>query len=44
MNKKIAAIFSVFIILVFIGYMIFDTSKSEGPDNESTAFDNSNLS
>jgi hypothetical protein len=36
MNKKFAAIFSVVIILVFIGYMIFDTAKSEGPDTAST--------
>jgi hypothetical protein len=36
MNKKFAAIFSVLIILVFIGYMIFDTAKSERPDNSST--------
>jgi len=40
MNKKIAAIFSVLIILVFIGYMIFDTSKSEGPDSGSASFEN----
>jgi hypothetical protein len=30
MNRKIAAIFSVFIILVFIGYMIFDSTRQEG--------------
>ncbi|MEI8226278.1 MAG: hypothetical protein WCG82_10155 [Bacteroidota bacterium] len=30
MNKKIAAIVSVFIILVFIGYMIFDSVRPEG--------------
>ena len=40
MNKKFAAILSVLIILVFIGYMVFDTSKSEGPDNSPTAFEN----
>jgi hypothetical protein len=40
MNKKIAALFSVLIILVFIGYMVFDTSKSEGPDDSKSTFDN----
>ena len=30
MNKKIAAIVSVLIILVFIGYMIFDSIRPEG--------------
>jgi len=29
MNKKFAAFFSVLIILVFIGYMIFDTTRPE---------------
>jgi len=32
MNKKIAAIFSVVIILVFIGYIIFDTARPERSD------------
>ena len=40
MNNKFAAIFSVLIILVFIGYMVFDTSKSEGPDNTASEVDN----
>jgi len=40
MNKKIAALFSVLIILVFIGYMVFDTSKSEEPDNSQSALEN----
>ncbi len=40
MNKKLAAIFSVLILLVFIGYMVFDSSKSEGPDNSPAAFEN----
>ena len=39
MNRKFAAIFSVLIILVFIGYMVFDTSKSEGPDKSPTGFE-----
>jgi len=30
MNKKIAAVISVLVILVFIGYMIFDTVRPEG--------------
>jgi hypothetical protein len=37
MNKKITALFSVLIILVFIGYMIYDTFQSEGSDNSPTA-------
>ena len=37
MNKKIAAIFSVLIIVVFIAYMVFDTSKSDEPDNSASA-------
>jgi len=41
MNKKIAALFSVLIVLVFIGYMIFDTSKSEGPDSSQTSIETS---
>jgi hypothetical protein len=32
MNKKITALLSVLIIIVFIGYIVFDTLKSEGPD------------
>jgi hypothetical protein len=40
MNKKIAGILSVLVILVFIGYMVFDTSKSEGPDTSSTTIEN----
>jgi hypothetical protein len=32
MNKKIAAVFSVLIILGFIGYMIFDSVQSGGSD------------
>lgn len=30
MNKKISALFAVLIILVFIGYIIFDTARPEG--------------
>jgi len=30
MNKKLLSFFAVFIILVFIGYMIFDTIRPEG--------------
>ena len=30
MNKKVVAIFSVLIILTFIGYIIFDTTRPEG--------------
>jgi hypothetical protein len=37
MNKKIAALFSVLIIIVFIGYMVFDTSKSKRPENSTSA-------
>lgn len=40
MNKKIAALFSVLIVVVFIGYMVYDTSKSEGPDNSESSFEN----
>jgi hypothetical protein len=40
MNKKIATVFSVLIIIVFIGYMIFDSSRSEAPDNAPSASDN----
>jgi len=40
MNKKIAAIFSVLIIVVFIAYMVFDTSKSEKPDNAPSTGEN----
>jgi len=40
MNKKIAAFLSVLVILVFIGYMVFDTSKSEGPDKTVSQFEN----
>jgi hypothetical protein len=32
MNKKLAAFFSVLIILVFIGYMIFDSARPGGID------------
>jgi hypothetical protein len=39
MNKKFAAVFSVLIIIVFIGYMIFDSSKSESPDHSPTIFE-----
>ncbi len=40
MNKKFAAIFSVLIVVVFIGYIVFDTSRSEAPDNTPTASEN----
>jgi hypothetical protein len=40
MNKKIAAIFSVLIIVVFIAYMVFDTSRSKGPDNSLSTVEN----
>lgn len=33
MNKKITSLLAVLIIVVFIGYMVYDTLKSEGPDN-----------
>jgi hypothetical protein len=43
MNKKLTAFFAVLIVLIFIGYMIFDTIKNDGssgqdaiPDKEST--------
>jgi hypothetical protein len=34
MNKRFAAIFSVLIIVVFIAYIIFDTSRPEGSGEE----------
>jgi len=40
MNRKIAAIFSILIILAFIGYMIYDSVRSEVTDNSSSVFDN----
>jgi len=40
MNKKTTAFISVLIIVVFIGYMIYDSSKSEGPDNSPPAYEN----
>jgi hypothetical protein len=40
MNSKIAAVFSVLIIIVFIGYMIFDSSRSESPENTPSASEN----
>jgi len=40
MNKKIAAFLSVLIIVVFIGYMVFDSAKSEGPDTAASVVDN----
>jgi len=40
MNKKIALIASVLIILAFIGYMIYDSVRSEVTDTSATAFDN----
>jgi FtsH-binding integral membrane protein len=30
MNKKFASVFSVLILVVFIGYIIFDTSRPAG--------------
>jgi hypothetical protein len=39
MNKKITAFLSVLIILVFIGYIVYDTLKSEGPDNSTSTAD-----
>jgi outer membrane protein assembly factor BamB len=44
MNKKIAAFFSVLIILVFIGYMIFDSVRPGGfIKNENKTLDNDSL-
>lgn len=40
MNKKIAAFLSVLIIIIFIGYMVFDTTKSEVTDNTESNIDN----
>jgi hypothetical protein len=39
MNKKLIPVFAVIIILVFIGYMIYDSVKGTG-EKESTARDN----
>jgi hypothetical protein len=44
MNKKLVAFFSVLIILIFIGYMIFDTVRPEGfVKNEDETRDNDSL-
>jgi len=40
MNKKIAALFSVLIIIVFIGYIVFDTSRTEGPADSQSPYQN----
>jgi hypothetical protein len=40
MNKKVAAFLSVLVILVFIGYMVFDSTKSEGPDKSASTIEN----
>jgi hypothetical protein len=37
MNRKYAAILSVLLILIFIGYIIFDTMRPEGTTAESSA-------
>ena len=42
MNKKITTVFSVLIIVAFIGYIIFDTSRPEGiseKENKASNFD-----
>jgi len=40
MNKNIISIIAVFVILVFIGYMIFDSVSPEGSDNTSSGLEN----
>lgn len=36
MNKKLISVLSVLVVVVFIGYIIFDVSKSSGNDDVST--------
>jgi hypothetical protein len=44
MNKKLLAFFSVLIVVVFIGYMIFDSIRPEGFANKADkTFDNNSL-
>lgn len=40
MNKNVISIIAVLVILVFIGYMIFDSVRPEGTDNTSSGFEN----
>lgn len=40
MNKNVISIIAVFVILVFIGYMIFDSVRPEGSDNNPSGLEN----